>query len=162
MQKATKAADNVYYLARIRAAAYNDQLNSREAAAEVVCIERTRLANIELGNLNPHPEEVNLMASTYNAPDLINYYCAHQCPVGCGRIDALNPRNLESAALKIERLTRNIDAIAQDISDIAEDGQITADERKLFDCRLRQLRDLKKSIEELILIAEETNGGTSP
>lgn len=162
MQKATKAADNVYYQARIRAADYNDQLNSREAAAEVVCIERTRLANIELGNLNPHPEEVNLMASTYNAPDLINYYCAHQCPVGCGRIDELNPRNLESAALKIERLTRNIDAIAQDISDIAEDGKITADERKLFDCRLQQLRELKKSIEELILIAEETNGGTSP
>ncbi len=85
MQKATKAAANVYYQARIRAAAYNDQLNSREVAAEVVCIERTRLANIELGNLNPHPEEINLMASAYNAPDLINFYCAHQCPVGCGR-----------------------------------------------------------------------------
>lgn len=155
MQKTTKATENVYYSARIRAAAYNDQLNSREGAAQVVCIERTRLANIELGNIVPHPEEVNLMASSYNAPDLVNYFCSSQCPLGRGRVDRLEPRNLESAALKIGRLTRNIDDIARGISDIAEDGKITEEERPSFDACIRRLLDLKKSIEELILVAEE-------
>ena len=153
--KPTKSANSPYYKARIKAAAYNDRLNSREGAAEVVCIERTRLANIEAGNINPHPEEVNLMESAYNAPELPNYYCAEQCPLGCGRVDRLQPRNLESAALKIERLTRDIDEIAEDISDIAEDGKISHDERALFDQRVEQLRALKTSIEELILIAEK-------
>lgn len=156
-QKATKAGANVYYLARIRAAAYNDQLHSREAASEVVCIDRTRLANIELGNISPHPEEVNLMASIYNAPELVNYYCSSQCPLGCGKVDRLAPRNLESAALKIGRLTRNIDEIAETISDIAEDGQITETERPVFEANVKRLVELKKSIEELILLAQKEN-----
>lgn len=156
-QRATKAADSAYYQARMRAAEYNDRLNSREGAAEVVCIERTRLANIEAGNINPHPEEVNLMADAYNAPELPNYFCSHQCPLGNGRVDKLEPRSLEGAALKFDRLKRNIDQIAQDISDIAEDGKITADERDLFDSRIAQLRELKKSIDELILISEKSD-----
>ena len=155
-QTATKAAGNAYYQARMKASAYNDRLGSREGAAEIVCIERTRLANIELGNITPHPEEVNLMESTYNAPELSNYYCSSQCPLGCGRVEKLEPRNLESAAMKIERVTRNIDEMSQNISDIAEDGMISKDERRLFDQRMEQLRKIKRSIEEMLLIAEQT------
>ena len=54
---ATKAADNVFYKARIAAASWNDRLGRREGASEVTGIDRTRLANIELGTINPHPEE---------------------------------------------------------------------------------------------------------
>ena len=46
---ATKAADNVFYKARIAAASWNDRLGSREGASEVTGIDRTRLANLELG-----------------------------------------------------------------------------------------------------------------
>ena len=48
---ATKAADNVFYKARIAAASWNDRLGSREGASEVTGIDRTRLANIELGTI---------------------------------------------------------------------------------------------------------------
>ena len=154
-QKSTKAANSPYYKARIKAAAYNDRLNSREGAAEIVCIERTRLANIEAGNINPHPEEVNLMADAYNAPELLNYYCSQQCPLGRGRVEKLSPRNLESAALKMERVTRNIDEITQVIADIAEDGKITKEELPEFEQNLQKLREVKKSIEELLLIVEQ-------
>lgn len=67
---ATKAADNVFYKARIAAASWNDRLGSREGASEVTGIDRTRLANIELGTINPHPEEVLMLSDTYNAPEL--------------------------------------------------------------------------------------------
>ncbi len=157
MQKATKANENVYYQARIRAAAYNDLLSSREGASNIVCIERTRLANIELGNINPHPEEVNLMTNSYNAPELQNYYCSQQCPLGCGRVDRLTPRSLEGAALKIGRVTRDIGNIVDVISDIAEDGRITAEERPLFDRSMEQLIALKNSIEELMLVSDKSN-----
>lgn len=50
---ATKAADNVFYLARMEAAKWNDRLNSREGAAEVTGLDRTRIAYIELGTINP-------------------------------------------------------------------------------------------------------------
>ena len=47
-KKATKAADNMYYLARSEAAEENSDFSSREKAAELIGIDRTRLARIEL------------------------------------------------------------------------------------------------------------------
>lgn len=49
MKKATKASDNRYYQARFSAAQKNTDFESREAASDVVGIDRTRLARIELG-----------------------------------------------------------------------------------------------------------------
>ena len=57
-KKATKAADNMYYLARCEVSACNDDFSSREKAAEIVGIDRTRLARIELDTITPYPEEV--------------------------------------------------------------------------------------------------------
>ena len=79
----TKAADNAFCIARKKAAAFNDKLNSREGAAEVLGLDRTRMARIELGSLWPYPEEVLLMADGYNAPELLNHYCCEVCPIGC-------------------------------------------------------------------------------
>ena len=52
-KKATKAADNMYYLARCEAAETNADFSSREKAAELVGIDRTRLARIELDTIVP-------------------------------------------------------------------------------------------------------------
>ena len=52
-KKATKAADNIFYLARYNASQSNPSLSSRENAAELINIDRTRLARIELGSTTP-------------------------------------------------------------------------------------------------------------
>ena len=57
-KKATKAADNMYYLARCEAAETNADFSSREKAAELVGIDRTRLARIELDTIVPYPEDI--------------------------------------------------------------------------------------------------------
>lgn len=75
-KKATKAADNMYYLARCEAAETNVDFSSREKAAELVGIDRTRLARIELDTIVPYPEEVKAMAKAYNTPELNNSFCA--------------------------------------------------------------------------------------
>ena len=80
---ATKAADNVFYKARMEAAKWNDKLSSREGAAEVTGLDRTRIAYIELGTITPYPEEILILADCYNAPELCNHYCARMCPIGC-------------------------------------------------------------------------------
>lgn len=54
-RNATKAADNVFYLARKAAEKCNDHLGSREGAAEETGIDRTRLARIEAGVLVREP-----------------------------------------------------------------------------------------------------------
>ena len=82
MKKATKASDNRYYQARFSAAQKNTEFESREAASDVVGIDRTRLARIELGNVTPYADEVVSMSKCYNAPELCYNYCSNECPIG--------------------------------------------------------------------------------
>ena len=91
-KKATKAADNMYYLARSEAAVQNPDLSSREKAAELIGIDRTRLARIELDAIMPYPEEVRDMAKVYNTPELCNSYCARECPLGRNKCQRSNHR----------------------------------------------------------------------
>ena len=79
----TKAADNIYCKCRKEAAKYNDKLNSREGAAELLGISASTLADYELGITKIIPADAILrMADLYNAPELRNHYCKYSCPLG--------------------------------------------------------------------------------
>lgn len=110
-KKATKAAGNVYYNARSEAAEYDTVFASRESASEVLGIERTRLANIELGNLTPYPEEVKCMAREYNTPELCNSYCANECPIGVGSVKEVKMDDFDRLSLKVLGSLKDIDSI---------------------------------------------------
>lgn len=72
----TKAADNIYCRCRKEAAKYNDKLNSRDGAAELLGISASTLADYELGITKIIPADAILrMADLYNAPELRNHYC---------------------------------------------------------------------------------------
>ena len=118
---ATKAADNVFYKARIAAASWNDRLGSREGASEVTGIDRTRLANIELGTINPHPEEVLMLSDTYNAPELQNHFCSHLCPLGIGTISPIELEELERVTLQLISAMKSLPEVKDGIIDIAAD-----------------------------------------
>ena len=109
-KKATKAAGNVYYNARSEAAEYDTVFASRESASEVLGIERTRLANIELGNLTPYPEEVKCMAREYNTPELCNSYCANECPIGVGSVKEVKMDDFDRLSLKVLGSLKDIDS----------------------------------------------------
>lgn len=75
----TKAADNIYCKCRKEAAKYNDKLNSREGAAELLGISASTLADYELGITKIIPADAILrMADLYNAPELRNHYCKYR------------------------------------------------------------------------------------
>lgn len=73
-----KTSSNIFYKARCEAATHNEQLSSREGAADYMSIDRGRLYRIESGIAVPYPEEIRLMADLYNAPELENYF-AERC-----------------------------------------------------------------------------------
>ena len=77
-----KTSSNIFFQARCTASKHNEQLKSREGAADIMSIDRGRLYRIESGIANPYPEEIHLMADLYNAPELENYYCTNICPLG--------------------------------------------------------------------------------
>lgn len=131
-KKATKAADNIYYLARYEYAKQHPDFTSREKTAELTGIDRTRLARIELDKIDPYPEEVLALAHAYNAPELCNSFCAKQCPIGKKSVKEVAIDDFDRLALKVLGSLKDIDALRMSLIDISEDGVITESEKEKF------------------------------
>ena len=56
---------------------------TREQASELLeSIPPERIEKIENERVEPHPEEILIMAEKYKSPEMCNYYCSNQCPIG--------------------------------------------------------------------------------
>lgn len=157
-KKATKAADNMYYLARTEAAEQNDDFTSREKAAEIIGIDRTRLARIELDTILPYPEEVCAMASAYNTPELCNLYCARVCPIGQGNVREVTIDDFDRLALKVLGSLKDIENIRSTLISISEDGKVNDYERKDFAGILDSLDKISANANALHLWAVKNIG----
>lgn len=152
-KKATKAADNMYYLARYEAAKTNDDFTSREKAAELIGIDRTRLARIELDTIVPYPEEVHAMANTYNCPELCNSYCARECSIGKNTVKEVTIDDFDRLALKVLGSLKDIDDLRMSLIAISEDGVISEKERPTFHNILDALEKISTNAKALQLWA---------
>ena len=152
-KKATKAADNMYYLARSEASTDNPDLCSREKAAEVIGIDRTRLARIELDTIAPYPEEVKAMSEAYNTPELCNTYCARECPIGRDSVREVTIDDFDRLALKVLGSLKDIDGLRASLIAISEDGMIDESERPAFQEILDSLEKISTNAKALQLWA---------
>lgn len=142
----TKTSSNIFYQARYTAATHNEQLSSREGAADIMSIDRGRLYRIESGIINPYPEEIQLMADLYNAPELENYYCTNMCPLGrdMPRADVVN---LDRIAIKALSILRKVGATKELLLDITADGVISEDEQD-------DMQKILETLEEVVQVAQ--------
>lgn len=154
-KKATKAADNIYYKARMEAAATNDKLNSREGAAEVIGIDRTRLARIELESICAYPEEVLMMSEMYNAPELENYFCCEQCPIGKHTVPRLEVEEIDRLTIKILSSLKSVPLIKESLVEIVADGIISEGEKPALNNILDSLEKISVEAQTLKLWAEK-------
>ena len=152
-KKATKAAENMYYLARSEAAEKNADFSSREKAAEIIGIDRTRLARIELDTISPYPEEVKSMATAYNTPELCNSYCAKECPIGKNVVKEVNIDDFDRLTLKVLGSLSDIDALRNSLIEISEDGYIDESEQPAFQNILDSLEKISTNAKALRLWA---------
>ena len=148
-KQSTMCADNVFYKARMAAATCNDRLASREGTAEETSIDRTRLARIELGHLVPYPEEVILMADTYDAPQLTSYYCSALCQLGRKTMPPAEMRSLDRLTICIVTALDETAQIQRGILEVARDGQIAPEE---YD----QVRKIAEALERIGVVSRET------
>ena len=152
-KKATKAADNMYYLARSEAAEGNADFASREKTAEIIGIDRTRLARIELDAISPYPEEVKVMSEAYNMPELCNSYCARECPIGRNNVPEVTIDDFDRLALKVLGSLKDIDSLRASLIAISEDGVIEENERPAFQKILDSLEKISTNAKALRLWA---------
>lgn len=141
-----ETSSNAFYQARCAASAHNEQLRSREGAADIMSIDRGRLYRIEKGLINPYPEEVHLMADLYNAPELRNFYCTGMCPLGC-EMSKASVEDLDRITIRVVSAFRRLDGTKELLLDITEDGIVSDDERQ-------DMHKVLESLEELEGIAQ--------
>ena len=152
-KKATKAANNMYYLARCEAAESNPDFSSREKAAELIGIDRTRLARIELDTIAPYPEEVKALSEAYNTPELCNSYCARECPIGQNSVHEVTIDDFDRLALKVLGSLKDIDTLRASLISISEDGYIDKSEQATFESILDSLEKISTNAKALQLWA---------
>lgn len=148
---ATKAAGNPWYEARKKAAEYDDRLKSREGAAERLGMSVSSVADAELGLTKCMPvDKAVLMADLYNAPQLLNWYCKNECPIGCRQPISDAVLGIERVTLKLLKSLKvdQLSEIKDKLVDIAEDGLISDDEK-------RDMREILDYLDNLSLVISE-------
>lgn len=162
---ATKAAGNPWYEARKNAAEYDERLYSREGAAEMLGMSVSSVADAELGTTKCMPvDKAVLMADLYKAPQLLNYYCLHECPIGCRLSISDQVQDIDRVTVKLLKNLRvqDLEGIKDKLVDIAEDGVISDEEKPQVQKVLDYLESLAKTVSELKITCEiAMNGGRS-
>jgi len=160
----TKAIENQCFRCRKEAAKYNDKLNSREGAAELLGVSVSSLADYELGNTKVIPvDKIVLMADLYNAPELKAWYCTSECPIGESfPMPSSDLATVERTTLNLLKQLRqdDVEKVREKLIDITADGVISEDERVDLADILEYLDKLIKAAGELRLIGQKAmNGG---
>lgn len=145
-RKASKATDNIYYISRIKAAEKNKAYTSREKAAQKLRIERSRLARIELDQIDPYAEEVDIMATAYDAPHLCTDYCDNICPIGIHKLEKqakhTEKDSIERLVLRFLSSSQYMNTLSKILVDITQDGIITKEE-------IHDLQDVFKAMDSV-------------
>lgn len=151
----TKQANSMYYDARKEASELNDAFSSREKSSELLGIDRTRLARIELGQISPYPEEVKIMAEAYNCPELCNSYCANECSIGKGSVKEVHIDDFDRMSLKVLASLKDVNALRDSLIAISEDGVIDVTEKEEFDRILDSLDKIATTAQALRIWAKK-------
>jgi hypothetical protein len=140
-RRSTKENKNIYQQSR------EDKGLSREAAGELLqFVTADRIEKIESGKSAPHPDEVLAMEQGYENPELSNYYCTHECPIGMKYVQKAELKELPQLTVELLSALHAMEAEQNRLIDISVDGRVNDFERKQFDVILEKLAALDRGI----------------
>ena len=140
-KRSVKENKNVYQVSRERMEL------SREAAGELLAfVSADRIEKIESGKSAPHPDEVLAMEKGYQNPELSNYYCTHECPIGMKYVQKAELKELPQLTVELLSALHAMDEEKDRLIDISVDGRVNSFERKQFDVILAKLSALDRAI----------------
>lgn len=146
----TKENKNIYHTTREAL-----QL-SREAAGELLeSVAPERIEKIENERCLPHPDEVLIMAEKYKRPDLCNYYCANQCPIGQQYVPEIKIKDLSQIVLEMLASLNAMNRKKDRLIEITADGTIDRDELEDFVFIQDELERISITVETLQLWSEK-------
>ena len=152
-RRSTKENKNIYQRSR------EARQLSREAASEaLVHVSPERIEKIESGKSAPHPDEVLGMERAYRNPELSNYYCTHECPIGMKYEPEAKLRALPHTAMELLAALGEMENEKSRLIAIAADAQVTEDERAAFGEIVEKLTRLETAIRAMRIWIEHDAG----
>lgn len=150
-KKSIKENKNVYQIAR-----ENCDYTRQKASELMVYISDDRIEKIESEKSLPHPDEILAMAECYKAPELCNYFCSTECPIGQKHVPAVKLQDLSQIVLETLASLNALNKEKEKFIEITADGQITAEELDDFMNIKQQLERISLSVDALKLWVEKT------
>lgn len=146
----TKENKSVYQLTR-------EELGwSREKASEkLVTIPPERIERIENGKTAVHPDDILAMSKGYNLPQLCNYYCSNECPIGKKYVPEIKVKDLSQIVLEMLASLNTMKRNQEKLIEITADGKIDDDELEDFIYIQNELERISITIETLQLWTEQ-------
>lgn len=153
-KQVTIAASNRYCQARLKAAKYNDDFATRAGAAEYLAgVTEDSLKKYELDINRPPNIVVALMADAYNEPELRQWYCANECPLGkdCRDIEEMPA---ERTLIRLQNVKSVVESVASSLALIMDDGVLDEDEVNMLPELRKDLLEAKRRTEEALALLE--------
>lgn len=146
----TKENKNEYFQAREALG-----LTRAEASELLETITEDKLERIESGKIAPRAEDVLIMAQKYKKPELCNYYCSNECPIGQKMVPQVKIKELQSIVLEMLAALNNVGKTKDRLIEIAADGVISADEIDDFIAIQNELERISTTVDTLKLWTEK-------
>lgn len=149
---------NVYQEARKKAAMYNEKLNSREGAAEIIGVHPSTLTSYELGTIKNIPADmVLLMSDAYNAPELLTWHCEKECPIRGFLPLATKEEDIRNTTLNLLKYTdmARLENIRHELIDIVSDGEISDHEKERLENIVSELEEIARETSALKITYEK-------
>ena len=148
-KRSTKQNKNVWQLSR------EAKGLTREAAAEaLVFLSPERIEKIESGRAAPHADEALAMEQGYENPELSNWFCTHECPIGLKYEQEVKLKSLAQVTVELISALNAMEAEKRGLIDISVDGRVDALERPDFDRMTERLGALDRAIRSMQLWLE--------
>ena len=150
-KQSTRENKTIYQLCR------EEKELTREKASELMAgVSSSRIEKIEYETQEPTPYDVVQMADCYKRPDLCNYYCSHECPIGREYVPEVKLKDLSQIVLEMLASLNTIDKRKDRLIEITADGKIGTDELADFRTIQEQLGRISLSVDSLRLWVEDT------
>ena len=128
---------------------------TRETASELLeSVTPERIEKIENERSLPHPDEVLVMAEKYKKPELCNYYCSRQCPIGQRYVPEIQTKELSQIVLEMLASLNSMRHRQERLIEITVDGRISDEELEDFFRIQEELERISVTVETLQLWSE--------
>lgn len=154
--RVTKAVENRYCQARLKAARYNEKLLTRAGAVDSLPgVTEDSLKKYELGINRPPNTVVALMADAYAEPELRSWYCANECPLGKDWVTEIDDMPPERTAIRMQRQLAVMQDALEEFAGIVEDGIVTNEELERVPEIKKQFLQARQKVDEMLAAIEK-------